>query len=157
VGSRFVAVAAVLSLAGVCSVSVARADNVPAADLAVVSQTANVRQAKVGDEVTFTVVTVNNGPDAAELDVVDNPADFQLVDEQCDFGVSPDTPACEYGSNLFTVGQLVTTVMVTKLTPVAGKFASNTVCVSSEDAILDPNPGNNCLMTSVRVVGKRLK
>jgi Domain of unknown function DUF11 len=155
---------AALGLAVSNGASVARAEETPTGDIAIVSQTANVLHARIGDQVTFTVVAVNNGPDAVEMDVVEDPAqlypgefppsDFQLVDEICDFGVSPDTPACEYSS--IEPGELVTTVMVTQLKPTATKYASNTVCTSSENGI-DPDQSNNCATTSIRVVGKRLK
>jgi uncharacterized repeat protein (TIGR01451 family) len=145
-------------------VGVARADVVPTADIAVVSQSADVRHAQVGDQVTFTVVATNNGPDAVDLNVVEDPAllypgqfppsGFQLVSEQCDRGISPDTPACEYGSVL--PGETVTTLITTTLEPTTAKDAPNTVCVFSWNGpINDANQSNDCLTTTVRAVGKR--
>lgn len=143
---------------------VARGESLPTADLAVVSKTADVRHARIGGEVTFTIVATNLGPDAADLNVVEDPsqlypgqfppADFQLGTEQCDFGISPDTPACEYG--LVQPGETVKTVAVMTVKPTAGKYASNTACVFSWDVpISDPNPANNCVTMAVRIVGKR--
>jgi hypothetical protein len=144
----------------------ATADTLPTADISIVSQTANVRHAQIGDEVTFTVVAVNDGPDAVDLNVVEDPAllypggggfpasDFQLVREECDRGISPDTPACEYGT--VQPGETVTTAITAVVKPTASKEAANTVCVFSQNgAITDPNPENDCLTTSVRIVGRR--
>jgi hypothetical protein len=145
-------------------VGVASGEIVPTADLAVVSKTANVRHAKIGQEVTFTIVATNRGPAAADLNVVEDPwqiypdrfrpADFQLGEEVCDLGISPDSPACEYG--LVQPGETVKTVAVMTVVPTAGHYASNTACVFSWDVpIIDPNPANDCVTMRVKIVGKR--
>ena len=48
---------------GLLGVAPGAAQEPPTADLAIVSNTANVRHAKVGQEVIFTIVARDNGPD----------------------------------------------------------------------------------------------
>src|SRR5207247_1631228 len=119
----------------------------------IVSNTANLRHAKVGQEVTFTIVATNNGPDAAELDVSEQAlVGLQMVSETCDRGISPDTPSCEYG--VLQPGETVTTTVVAQVEAVGSKYASNTACVSSEEALNDPNTANDCITTKLRIIGK---
>ena len=132
----------------------AGAQATPEADLAIVSKTANVKHAKVGDEVTFTIVATNNGPDTAELDVIETTLEgLELVSETCDLGISADTPACEYG--LVEPGQTLTTTVVTRVTGTGGRYVVDTACVSSEEPIVDPNPDNDCATATVKIIGKR--
>jgi len=149
----------VVSLPG----SVASAQEPPHADLSIVSMTANVRHAKVGQDVAFTIVARNNGPEAADLSVIEDPwqlygapyqrADFALVEESCDFGISPDTPACEYGS--VSPGQAVTTTAVVTVRETAPRDASNTACVFSwEGPIDDPDTANDCVTMTLPIVGR---
>jgi hypothetical protein len=159
-----VAVGVAVAAALFAFAGVANGEPVPTADLAIVSKTADVRHAKIGQEVTFTIVATNFGPDAADLNVVEDPgqlypdryprADFQLGEEVCDFGISPDSPACEY--SLVQPGETVKTVAVMTVMPTAGDYASNTACVFSWDVpIIDPNPANDCVTMAVKIVGKR--
>jgi uncharacterized repeat protein (TIGR01451 family) len=83
---------------GLALAAAAGAQGVPTADLAIVSNTASVKHAKVGDEVTFTIIATNNGPESADFNVTWASEQLQLVSETCDLGISPDTPACEYGT-----------------------------------------------------------
>jgi hypothetical protein len=132
------------------------AQEVPNEDLAIVSNTANVKQGHVGQQVTFAIVAINNGPDSAQsLDVYDNSAlrGLQIVDEICDLGISPDTPACEYNDVL--PGQSLTTTVVAEIVSTGSKTASLTSCVQSEQVINDPNIGNDCGTATLKVVGKR--
>jgi uncharacterized repeat protein (TIGR01451 family) len=134
----------------------AAAQEVPNVDLAIVSNTANVKHGRVGQQVTFTIVATNNGPDSApSLDVYDNSAlqGLQIVTEICDLGISPDTPACEYHDVL--PGQTLTTTIVAEIISTGNKTASLTSCVQSEQIINDPNIGNDCATASLKVVGKR--
>ncbi len=120
------------------------------------SNTANVKHGRVGQQVTFTIVATNNGPDSApSLDVYDNSAvqGLQIVAEICDLGISPDTPACEY-SNV-PPGQTLTTTVVAEIVSSGDKTARLTSCVQSEQMINDPNIGNNCGTATLKVVGKR--
>jgi uncharacterized repeat protein (TIGR01451 family) len=94
--ARFLFVVGLITT-GLALAGTSAAQEVPNADLAVVSNTASVKRAKVGNEVTFTIVATNHGPDAAELDVTWSSEQMQLVSETCDRGISADTPTCEYG------------------------------------------------------------
>jgi large repetitive protein len=134
----------------------AEAQTVPNVDLAIVSNTANVKHGHLGQLVTFTILATNNGPDTApSLDVYDNSAlqGLQVVEEICDLGISPDTPACEY-SNV-SPGQTLTTTVIAEIVGDGGKTASLTSCVQSEQLINDPNPGNACATATLKVLGKR--
>jgi uncharacterized repeat protein (TIGR01451 family) len=134
----------------------AAAQEIPNVDLAIVSNTANVKHGRVGQQVTFTIVATNNGPDSApSLDVYDNSAlqGLQIVAEICDLGISPDTPACEYHDVL--AGQTLTTTIVAEVISTGNRTASLTSCVQSEQIINDPNIGNDCATASLKVVGKR--
>jgi uncharacterized repeat protein (TIGR01451 family) len=134
----------------------ATAQEGPNEDLAIVSNTANIKQGHVGQQVTFTIVATNNGPDSAQsLDVYGNSSvqGLQIVAEICDLGISPDTPACEYSNVL--PGQTRTTIVVAEIVSTGDKTARLSSCVQSEDIINDPNIGNNCGTATLKVVGKR--
>jgi Domain of unknown function DUF11 len=158
-----VAAAALVIGAGTVGSVGAAADELPTADLAIVSQTPNVRHTQVGDEVVFTVVAANKGPDAVDLNVVDDawnrypdqfaPSDFQLSWMTCNGSGGSDGPFCEY----FVVqpGETVTTVIGAITKPTTSKYGSNIFCVFSWDPIIDPNSVNNCVTTSLRIVGNR--
>lgn len=134
----------------------AAAQEVPNPDLAIVSNTANVKHGHVGQQVTFTILARNNGPDTApNLDVYDNSAlqGLRILDEICDLGISPDTPACEYSDVL--PGQTLTTTVIAEIVSTGAKTASLTSCVQSGQQINDPNTGNDCASATLKVVGKR--
>jgi uncharacterized repeat protein (TIGR01451 family) len=131
----------------------ARAEEVPNADIAIASVTPSVRFAKVGEVVTFTVVATNNGPDPGEVDtyVGDQLTSLAPVRYTCDRGVSPDTPACEYGA--LDAGQSVTTILSAEVTATGAKFARMTACVQPWN--VDSDPSNDCVTASIRIVGRR--
>jgi Domain of unknown function DUF11 len=142
----------------------ASAEELPVADLALLSMTADLGHAKLGDRVTFTIVATNNGPDPVDLNVVEDPwqlygdiyprADFTLVAETCSGGVSADTPACEWG--VAQPGQTFTVRAVMKVNESAPRMASNTACVFSwAGPINDPNPANDCVTTTLRILASR--
>jgi uncharacterized repeat protein (TIGR01451 family) len=151
------AVPAALALAvGLCTVvaATATAQEPVNADIAIVSKTAEVRHAKVGQLVTFTIVATNNGPEVSQLDVIDQPlVGLRMVNEICDRGISPDTPACEY--SLVEPGDSVTTTVVAEVEQGVGDYATNTACVSNESGLPDPDPSNDCATATVRIIGKR--
>jgi uncharacterized repeat protein (TIGR01451 family) len=122
-------------------------------DLSLDSVTANVRHARVGQTVTFTITATNLGPEVAvSLDVNGRlPDGFVMVGETCDLGVSPDTPFCEY-SNI-AVGKTVTTAVVAQVVASGEKTRTYTPCTSSEQAGTDPNPANDCNSVTIRVIG----
>ena len=133
----------------------AAAQELPNADLAIVSNTTSARHARVGQQVTFTIVATNNGPDAAQsLDVTATDLQgLQLVDEVCDLGVSADTPSCEYTD--VQPGQTLTTSVVFEIVRTGDKTATLTACVTSEQPINDPTTSNDCATARLKIVGKR--
>jgi uncharacterized repeat protein (TIGR01451 family) len=147
--------AALLGLGlGSLGVATAAAQEAQNADLAIVANTANVRHAKIGQQVAFTIIAANNGPDPADLNVTETDLDgLQLISETCDHGISADTPSCEYGT--VGPGETVTTTAVVEVSSAEGKFDNNTACVSSEQPLNDPNTQNDCATARLRIVGKR--
>jgi uncharacterized repeat protein (TIGR01451 family) len=91
------AVLVVVATVGLALATAIAAQPVPTADLAIVSNTASAKHAKVGDEVTFTIVSTNNGPDAADFNVMWSSDQLQLVSETCDLGISADTRPANTG------------------------------------------------------------
>lgn len=157
------ALAAALPLVALAGAS-ASADELPVADLAVLSMTPDVNHAKPGHRVTWTIVARNNGPAAVDFNVVEDPwqlygdlypaADFTLVAESCSGGVSADTPACEW--NIAQAGRTFTAKAVMTVNASAPRMASNTACAFSwTDPISDPNRGNDCVTTRLKIVGNR--
>jgi uncharacterized repeat protein (TIGR01451 family) len=139
---------------GLTLAAAARGQGVPTADLAIVSNTASVKHAKVGDEVTFTIIARNNGPEAADFNVTWASEQLQLVSETCDLGISPDTPACEYGT--VEPGVTLTTTVVARVLDTGSKHATSTGCMVEQPGfIIDPDPQNNCAAATVKVVGMR--
>jgi hypothetical protein len=96
--------------------------------------------------VTFTEVIANDGPEAVELDTIPQITGGVLVNELCDLGISPDTPACEYGT--VDPGTTLTTRFVVRVTATHG-FVTLKGGVISESAFEDDNPFNQ--FRSVRV------
>jgi uncharacterized repeat protein (TIGR01451 family) len=134
----------------------------PTVDLAILSKTANVSRAHPGQQVTFTIVAANLGPDTApSLDVTDlvdfQPSRLQLVDESCDEGVSPDTPSCEYTD--VASGETVTTTVTVRvlkhLKHSKLKVATNEACASSEQEVIDTNSANDCLTVTLPLTGPK--
>jgi uncharacterized repeat protein (TIGR01451 family) len=143
-----------LATVGLTLASGAGAQAVPTADLAIVSNTASVEHAKVGDEITFTIIATNNGPDAADFNVMWTSEQLQLVSETCDLGISPDTPACEYG--IVGPGVTVTTTVVAEVVATGSKHATSAGCMVEQAGFVnDPDSQNNCAAATVKIVGKR--
>ena len=126
----------------------------PSADLAIVSNSASVEHAKVGDRITFTIIATNNGPEAADFNVMWTSEQLQLVSETCDLGISADTPACEYG--VVGPGVTLTTTVVAEVVATNGKQATGTGCMVEQAGFVDdPVSQNNCASVTVKIVGKR--
>jgi uncharacterized protein DUF11 len=139
---------------GLTLAAAAGAQDIPTADLAIVSHTASVKHAKVGDEVTFTIIATNNGPDAVDFSVMWSSDQLQLVSETCDLGISADTPNCEYGT--VEPGVSLATMVVARVLDTRSKRATSTACMVEQPGfIVDPDPQNNCGDATVKVVGKR--
>jgi hypothetical protein len=153
-------------LALVPGVASAGAQDPPVPDLQIVSVTANVKHARVGQLITWTITARNNGPGLASLDAVEDPwqlygdagpyprADFTLVDETCSLGISADTPGCEW--TLVPPGTYTVTAVMT-VNGSAPRMASNTACVFNLDGPPDANPANDCVTTSLKIVGRRVR
>jgi uncharacterized repeat protein (TIGR01451 family) len=132
---------------------VARADGIPTTDLAIVSNTADVSHAKIGDTVTFTIVATNRGPDPAELDVVEQlTAGLALVANHCDRGISADGPFCEYG--ILQPGETVTSTVTALVLAKDDKYETGMACVRSEQTITDTDASDDCGSTTVKIIGK---
>ncbi len=112
---------------------------------------------KPGQQVTYTVVATNLGPDAAPLvDVIHSlPDQLQVVSLTCDRGISPDGPFCEYES--LAVGARVISTLVA--TPIAdpgehAKQVTTTAHVGLETTeTVDPNASNNDASITVKLNG----
>jgi hypothetical protein len=117
---------------------------------------ADVSHAKVGQQVTWTITARNNGPEPAEVDLNGQPlADFTLTGVVCS-GITNDGPFCEWGE--WIQGQLgaLTLTATTTVNASAPRRASNTACVLSFGGPYDdPNPANDCLTKTLRIVGRR--
>jgi hypothetical protein len=143
---------AMLLLAGGASAAV------PVADLQLVSMTADVHHARVGQSVTWTITARNNGPDPVEVDLNCQPSgsDFSLPGGPvCSSGVSSDGPFCEWIQP--SVGELFTLTESLTVNASAPRLASNTACAISFDGFDrdDPNPANDCMTKTLRIVGRR--
>jgi hypothetical protein len=120
----------------------------PTADLGVVSIHAGRASAAPGARVTFTEVITNNGPETAELDTSPQITGGVLVAEQCDLGISADTPFCEYGD--VAPGTRLTTKFIVRITATHGSVTVKGG-VFSESAFEDDNPFNQYRTARVRV------
>jgi uncharacterized repeat protein (TIGR01451 family) len=152
------------------------AEEVPDPDVAIVSNTANVRHAKVGQAVIFTIVATFSGPDmATDLFVNTDPEPPNLAPAsilcnprrgECDLYMicdrppplpapSADTPSCEFTEA--HMGELVTVKAAFVVQAGGGKYASFRACATLPDFPpgSDPNPDNDCATASVKIVGKR--
>lgn len=151
--SRFLFLVGLITT-GLALAATSAAQEVPQADLAIVSNTASVKRAKVGNEVTFTIIATNHGPDAAELDVTWSSEQMQLVSETCARGISADTPACEYG--FVKPGHSRTTTVVAGVISTGGTHAVGRACVVEQAGLInDSDSGNNCAAARLKVVGRR--
>jgi conserved repeat domain len=131
----------------------AAAQEVPNPDLAIVSNTASVKNGHVGQQVTLTIVAINNGPDPApSLDVNAKALQgLQIVKVIC-FVTSPDGSFCEY-SNV-QPGQTRTMSVVAEIVSIGSKTASLMACIADQP-MSDPNTSNDCATATLKIVGKR--
>jgi len=118
------------------------------ADL-LIMQAADVRVASPGQVVYFTSYAVNNGPGGGELNAyVAGHQGVRIVRQRCQ-GVSPDTPYCEWG--FVPVGKPRRMVLEARVTGDPGTRATVTVCTDSLGSSVDPDPTNDCAVTSIRI------
>ena len=124
----------------------------PAADLAL-TKTADTKNVKIGENITFTITVINLGPDTATGiyfgDALPDPLNF--VSASCSKG--PTTGgACAVDS--LSVGESATITLVA--TPITNPAQSercftNTAFIAQSD-IFDPNPDNNTASLNLHIV-----
>jgi uncharacterized repeat protein (TIGR01451 family) len=160
-----VVVSAVLVALALDAATSAAQEPLPHADLAIASNTPNVTHARVGQDVTFTIVARNNGPDPAIVYVNISletsltyegkelpPGALEITGGECDQGVSGDGVYCEYG--VIEPGETLTQTFVGQVRPGTNR-AVNTACIPSWlMSADDPNQANDCLAATVKVIGR---
>lgn len=122
------------------------------ADVELVSNTPSVSHAHVGQDVTFTIVARNDGPDSVELYVNVGQAlnGLNIVSPVgCDEGVGADGSQCEYG--YFEPGGTVTQTAVAEVQDAGSGYANDVACVGSFETLNDPNLGNDCAIATVAI------
>ncbi len=125
------------------------------ADVQVVSNTPSVADATIGQDVTFTIVAHNNGPDAVVLFVntVATISGLAVIPDAdtvvCDFGISNDGSDCEYG--LIQPGETVTQTDTLETVATSSGYATEVACARSPYPIDDPNPLNDCGVATVKL------
>ncbi len=121
---------------------------------------------KMGQTITYTATMTNLGPEDADfVDVRFNlPPQLTLVSMTCDFGISPDTPFCEYSS--LKAGETVVSTVVATLNPdvpapkrnirVTADILLEQDCAFEppDNCTFDPNLGNNLSSVTTRLIGK---
>lgn len=126
----------------------------PIADLAL-TKTADRKNVKIGQSITFTITITNLGPDAATNvffgDALPDPLNF--VTASCNKGPTFGG-ACEVAS--LAVGESATITLVA--TPITNPARSerrftNTAFIGASDAF-DPNTDNNTASLRLHIVGK---
>lgn len=124
---------------------------------------ANNSKVKVGQNITYTAIMTNHGPDEAfAVDVAFSwPGQLNLVRITCDHGISPDTPNCEYSS--LAAGKSVVSKLV--ITPATGAHihdgtftvSANVLfevdCKFDPNCTYDPNKRNNSVHVTTKLVG----
>ena len=125
---------------------------------------ANKSTVRVGQNITYTAIMTNHGPDEAlAVDVgFVWPAQLNLVSMTCSYGISPDTPNCEYSS--LAPGETVVSRLIA--TPATGahihdgKFtvSANVLFEANckfdpKNCTYDPNKRNNSAHVTTKLVG----
>ena len=108
-----------------------------------------------GGRVTFTVLMTDRGPeDATFVDVEFSlPTQLREISMACDFGISADTPFCEY-SRLPTGATAVSRLVATLNTGVRRRAGLLKISASADfenPGILDPTPSNNRASVRLRL------
>lgn len=151
---RLVSFCALLGLLLAAAVGIAApnraAAQLPSADLTIL-RISGPHTAKPGKGTRFKIVATNLGPATSQLDVaVTTSGGLQLDLLQCDLGISPDGPFCEY-SNV-APGERRTTLAVATVLSGAGSGAL-TACTNNEGQTEDPNSANNCASLTIGISG----
>jgi len=126
----------------------------PTADLAL-TKTADRKNVKIGQNITFTITVTNLGPAAATNVIFGDPLPDPLnfVSSSCDEG-SVSWGFCTVSS--LAVGESATITLVA--TPVSNPAKSerrftNTAFIGESD-MFDPNPDNNTATLQLHIIGK---
>jgi hypothetical protein len=126
--------------------SQAASAGVSAADAAIVR--INVVQTDIPDVVRIKAIAKDLGPDDVVNDSFDvhyqDASGFLVRRERCHFGISADTPYCEYGG--VTVGERIVTTLKVRIVSTP---ASVTFCTSYEGTTVDPDHSNDCASVSI--------
>jgi uncharacterized repeat protein (TIGR01451 family) len=122
-----------------------------------IRMTANLATVRPGQQITYTVTMTNLGPgDATSVDTYFQlPDQLVMINMACDKGISPDTPACEYGP--LAVGSSVVSTLVARPKP-SRMGHSKSVTASAavffeEESEFDPNLANNMVSITTPVTG----
>lgn len=123
------------------------------ADVGIVSITPSVTHAQVGQVLTFTIVSSNNGPDPSPLWVTTTHASTGLTFPSltCD-GVSNDGSSCEH--NFTQPGATYTDRIVAQVQASSSGYATDVACASTPLDQLnydDANFSNNCGIGTVAI------
>jgi uncharacterized repeat protein (TIGR01451 family) len=128
---------------------------------------ANRSKLKVGQTIIYTAIMTNLGPDDADsVDIRFNlPVQLTLVSMTCEFGITPDTPFCEYSS--IKAGERVVSTLTATLNPDALTRRQRSLRVTADilleedcafeppdNCTFDPNLSNNLASVSTRLVGR---
>ena len=152
---RLVSFCALLGLLLATAVGIAApnraAAQLPSADLTIL-RISGPHTAKPGKVTKFKIVATNLGPAASQLDVaVTTSGGLQLDFLQCDLGISPDGPFCEY-SNV-APGERRTTLAVATVLSGAGSSGVLTACTNNEGQTEDQNSANDCASLTIGISG----
>ncbi len=123
-----------------------------------VTMVADKHQVRFGENVTYTVTATNLGSDAALfVDVIHTLSDqFNVVSMNCDRGISPDGPFCEY--SILEPGESVVSTLVATPKPDAQNrerkaiSAANIVFETADTVDSDSN--NNSAAVMIMLIGK---
>lgn len=123
-----------------------------------VSMTADQSTLRFGQSITYTITMTNLGPgDATFVDVAfAMPEALQALAINCDLGISPDGPFCEY-SSLPSGATVVSTLVATPRTgaPLHMRLMTASASVLFEEAeSLDPNTANNSAFVRTKLIGR---
>jgi uncharacterized repeat protein (TIGR01451 family) len=130
-----------------------------------VTLVADQSKLKAGQTITYTATMTNLGPDdAGFVDVrFSLPPQLILIDMTCSYGISADTPFCEY-TRLLPGETVVSTVVATlnpdvpaperNLTVTADILLEQDCSFEPDVCTFDPNLSNNLASVSTRLIGK---
>lgn len=130
-----------------------------------VTLVADRSRVKAGQTITYTATMTNLGPDnAGPTDVrFTLPPQLTLIDMTCSYGISADTPFCEY-SSLMPGETVISTVVAVpnpaaftgerNLTVTADILLEQDCSFEPGDCTFDPDLSNNPASVSTRLIGR---